>query len=99
MRGSLQLTPGSILVFVQGDKPGHSCVAIEAQTLCGYNQSTWWSLGGGDHNLSTHTTNLLMWGSKAHQSEVRRTVNAVDWYQLYEIPENSAKGVIKGLMN
>jgi hypothetical protein len=97
-RGSLQLTPGSILVFVDNNKPGHSCVATEAQTLCGYNQSTWWSIGGGDHNLSTHTTNHLMWGLKEHVNEVHRTVNAITWYKLYEIPESSAKGVIKGLM-
>jgi hypothetical protein len=98
IRGSLRMTPEAILVFAENNKIArHSCVAIDAQTLSGYNQLGWYSAGGENHGHSTHTTNQLMWGVKDRLNEARN-FGATAWYQLYEIPEALAKGTIKGLM-
>ena len=38
------MTPGAILVFAENNKIArHSCVAIDAQTLSGYNQLGWYT--------------------------------------------------------
>jgi hypothetical protein len=59
--GSLTLTPGSLLVFVdKAGVAGHSCVAIAAQSIAGYNQLGWFSAGGANHAYS---------GKRAHPGE------------------------------
>ena len=97
LHGSLTLTAGSILVFVRNNQAGHSCVAIAPQTLGGFNQLSWYSAGGANHAYSAHPTNELMWGSLTHRSQVHR-VGAEDWYDLYEVPEQRAKAVLRSLV-
>jgi hypothetical protein len=95
--GSLNLTPGAVLVFVdQGGIARHSCVAIAAQQVGGYNQAGWWSAGGADHAYSTHTTNQLLWGHLGNRNKVHKFRDEQQWYQLYEVPEAYAKMIVRG---
>ncbi|MDX2154090.1 MAG: hypothetical protein SFV54_25345 [Bryobacteraceae bacterium] len=93
--GSLMLTQGSALLFVDGNVAGHSCIATAAQTVAGYNQMGWYTLGGVDHGFSTHTTNMLMWGAGGNASRVRRTQSA-GWYELYSLPEAVLRASVRG---
>lgn len=96
--GSLTLTPSSVLVFVNDTRQaGHSCVAIGAQNVGGYNQGGWYSVGGGNHTYSTHTTAQLQWGTLGNRSKVRRLL-AAGWFELYEIPEALVKATVRGLV-
>lgn len=92
--GHLTLNVGSILVFVNGGVAWHSCVAIAPQNVGGYNQMSWYSIGGGDHAYSTHNTSQLIWGPPAHSHEVTR-VGMQTWYQLFELPEIWLKATIR----
>lgn len=93
-QGALALTAGSVLIFVHNNTAEHSCVAIGPQTLGGYNQMGWYSAGGANHGYSTHPTSQLMWASA---TQVRR-VQAQGTFDLYEVPESTAKAVIRGLV-
>jgi hypothetical protein len=93
-QGALTLTAGSVLIFVEKNIARHSCVAIGPQTVGGYNQMGWYSAGGADHGYSTHATSELMWASA---TQVRR-VQAQGTYDLYEVPEGSAKAALRGLV-
>jgi hypothetical protein len=93
--GSLTLTPGSLLVFVDNaGVAGHSCVAITAQSIAGYNQLGWFSAGGANHAYSTHNTNQLIWGNMNDRNKVRRALSA-GWFHLYEVPEGIAKAIVR----
>ena len=90
--GDLMLTAGSVLIFVKKGVPEHSCVAIDPQTVAGYNQMGWYSAGGADHGYSEHPTSQLIWASA---TQVRR-VAAAGLFDLYEVPEPSAKAIVRG---
>jgi hypothetical protein len=93
--GNLQLTPGSVLIFVAGGEPAHSCVATAANTIGGYNQVNWYSGGGGvNHGFSTHNTNRSNWGAGGHNNDV--VGNTGQWCQLVAVPEASAKAIVRG---
>ena len=90
-QGDLMLTAGSVLIFVKKDVAEHSCVAIDPQTLGGYNQMGWYSEGGADHGYSEHPTSQLMWASATQA----RRVAAAGLFDLYEVPEPSAKAIVR----
>ena len=92
--GHLTLTIGSILIFAEENIARHSCVAINVQSVGGYNQMSWYSVGGGDHTYSTHNTSQLQWGLGPHRNEVCR-VGMQKWYDLYELPEIWLKATIR----
>lgn len=95
LAGNLTLTPGAVLLFVNSHNVAeHSCVAITAHSVGGYNQGSWYSVGGGNHSYSTHTTAQLHWGTLANRNKVRRTVG-IAWYQLYELSENIVKAAVR----
>jgi hypothetical protein len=92
--GNLQLTRGSVLIFVNRGEPGHSCVATGANTIGGYNQVNWY-IGGGavDHGFSTHNTNSIDWGAGGNVNDVRG--NQRQWCQLVAVPEAVAKSFVR----
>jgi hypothetical protein len=96
--GNLNLTPGSVLIFVDdAHLAAHSCVATAAQSIGGYNQMGWYSAGGGNHTYSNHTTAQLQWGNLGNRNKVHR-VAAAGWFELYELPEIWLKATIRGLI-
>ena len=92
--GPLTLTMGSILVFNTPTSPGHSCVAIGAQVVGGYNQTGWWKLPGVKDGYSSHQTTQLRWGNGADKNRVE---SGAKWYELYEVREASARQVLRSL--
>jgi len=90
-RGDLMLTAGSLIIFAHKNVAEHSCVAIDPQTLAGYNQMGWYSDGGKDHQYSEHPTSQLMWSDA---TQVHRVAAKGD-YQLFEVPQNAAKAVLR----
>jgi hypothetical protein len=95
--GNLNLTPGNIIVFAHNQNAGHSCVAINANTLGGYNQGGWFTGAGGNHTYSTHNTSEIVWRGALHRHDVQRP-NINTWYNLYAIDENTAKARIRQLV-
>jgi len=93
-QGALTLVPGSVLVFFANATAGHSCVAVQPQVAAGYNQTGWWSWPGLDHGYSMHQTSQLRWGTGNHRNNV---LSGATWYDLYEVPEGTARGIIRGL--
>jgi|FLYL01.1.fsa_nt_gi hypothetical protein len=92
--GSLMLTPGTVVAFVQDGEPKHSCVAIESTKLGGYNQTGWFSTPGVDHGYSTHHTIEFKWrGGQMNADDVQG--NQGQWCQLYAIDETSAENVVR----
>ncbi len=60
----------------------------------GYNQIGWWGFGGVDHGYSTHSTTQLRWGAGSHKHQ---SLSGGTWYDLYEIPELTARGIVRSL--
>jgi hypothetical protein len=94
--GNLNLVPGNILVFAHGMNAGHSCVALNANTIGGYNQDGWFSQAGGNHTYTTHPTSQIVWRGITHPKDVRRP-NIATNYNLVAIDENTAKAKIRQL--
>jgi hypothetical protein len=90
--GPLILTAGSVLVFFANGSAAHSCVAVGAQTAAGYNQVGWWGFGGVDHGYSMHLTSQLRWGAGANKHDL---LSGGTWHDLYEIPEFTARGILR----
>ncbi|RVT85717.1 hypothetical protein DXV76_08185 [Rhodobacteraceae bacterium CCMM004] len=59
--GAAQLRPHSVLIFVRNEQALHSCIAINATTIGGYNQTGWFTSAGVDHGYSTHQTADIDW--------------------------------------
>ncbi|RMF92627.1 MAG: hypothetical protein D6736_03140 [Nitrospinota bacterium] len=95
--GGLILTPGSIVVFVHNGQPVHSCVAITANTLGGYNQAGWFTGPGVDHGYSVHDTSEIRWrGGMLHGDDVQGNVG--QWCRLTVIGEQPAKAIIRQIV-
>lgn len=94
--GSLNLIPGSIIVFSRdGVTADHSCVALSTNTIGGYNQEGWFSVRGFvDHSFSIHNTSEIVWRGAGHPTEVKRPLNGLV-YKLYTIDEGVAKAVLR----
>ena len=90
-QGDLLLTAGSVLIFVKKGVAEHSCVVLDPQTVGGYNQMGWYSQGGADHGYSEHPTSDVMWASATQA----RRVSADGQFDLYEVPEASAKAIVR----
>jgi hypothetical protein len=88
--GTLRLTPGSVLVFVDkaNGEARHSCVAFTNNQICGYNQGGWYSKPGVVNRKTIHDVSELQW-----KSGVDRSLLRTDNYtcKLYTVPEVSAK--------
>jgi hypothetical protein len=52
MIGSLNLVPGSVLVFEKNNQPGHGCVVKSNTQIGGYNQTNWFNSAGIRHCYS-----------------------------------------------
>jgi len=63
--GQVALEPDSVVVFVKasGD-PGHSCVALDAHRIGGYNQLDWFSRPGLQNQYTEHNAREFVWKSK-----------------------------------
>jgi hypothetical protein len=101
--GPLQLTPGWVVVFVRqdNDAPGHSCTAIDAMTVGGYNQTKWFTSDGKACDYSVHTTDAVKWTSKGillskkYTGTVSRTDSSGRVYNLVAVPERVALSVVE----
>jgi hypothetical protein len=93
--GALVLTPGSVVVFVKGGEPGHSCVARDANTLAGYNQPDWFAGPGVPHGYTTHNTNELRWRGGSNKPEVQGNSAKYLWCELVAVPEGAAKAIVR----
>jgi hypothetical protein len=92
--GTLSLTPGTIVVFMNAQGAGHSCVMMNANQVYGYNQTNWFSTPGVAHGPSVHSLNDIVWGSGLDRSLAR--VGNAD-YMLYAVPEAKAKQFLQSL--
>jgi hypothetical protein len=98
--GSLNLTPGSVLVFRKAGQPGHGCIVKSATRIGGYNQTNWFSTAGTRHAYSEHHPNDIAWRGALHPGEVN--VNVVlppfpadpKWGALYQVDQNAAKNIL-----
>ena len=93
--GQLNLTTGSVIVFVRNNEPSHSCVATSATRVGGYNQLGWFTAGGSNHGYSSHNTNQFKaWGPRRwNRNKIRGNVANV-YYRLYSVSEAWAKAII-----
>jgi hypothetical protein len=93
--GALEVTPGTVLVFVKDDHPMHSCVARDASTLAGYNQPNWFVGAGVPYGYTTHSTNELRWRGGSNKNEVQGNSPTNQWCGLVAIPEGVAKAIVR----
>jgi hypothetical protein len=98
-KGALALTPGSVVVFVKDGQPRHSCVALNAYMLAGYNMLGWFLQGGFDHDYSEHPTSDLRWRGRWREKDVQGNTAANKWCQLVAISEAAAKKVVQKAVN
>jgi hypothetical protein len=102
MMGSLNLTPGTVLVFQKNGQPGHGCIVKSAAAIGGCNQTNWFSTAGSRHTYTQHSPNDISWRGAMHPNDVN--VNVVlppypadpRWGALYKIDQNRAKDVLSG---
>jgi hypothetical protein len=100
MVGSLNLVPGSVLVFQKNGQPGHGCVVKSATQIGGYNQTNWFSTAGTRHTYSEHHPNDIAWRGPLHPNDVN--VNVVlppypadpMWGTLYQVDQGKAKDIL-----
>jgi hypothetical protein len=98
--GSLNLAPGTVLVFVKNGQPGHGCIVKGATAVGGYNQTNWFSTAGLRHSYSEHSPDDISWRGAMNPQEVN--VNVVlppyppdpKWGALYQIDQTRAKDVL-----
>jgi hypothetical protein len=97
MIGSVTLTPGTVVVFVNGGNAVHSCTARTATTLGGYNQLNWFSGAGVNHGYSIHPTTEIRWRGLLHPHEVQGNPGN-PWCELFAIPEVAVKAIVRSLV-
>ena len=94
----LQLTPGSVLVFAaDGENPDHSCVAIQATQIGGYNNADWFNAAPQPNmnTYSTHTTDLINWTGVTKRVGARPGHGGE--YKIFTIPEEKVLKVINSM--
>lgn len=89
-RGGLNLTAGSVVVFVHNHSAGHSCIARTMNSIGGYNQLNWFTSAGRDHDYSTHNCTDFNWRSR---NEVNGNRNQP--CRLVVIDEQVARAVVR----
>jgi hypothetical protein len=94
--GTLELTPGTVLVFIdKDDHPKHSCVALDAKKVGGYNQPNWFASEGVSCGYSTHPTTDLRWRGGSNKPEVQGNSPNNPWCGLVAVPEGVAKAIVR----
>lgn len=88
----LRVTPGSIVVFMNGAIPDHSCTAIDPIYVMGYNQTGWFA-NGFKHRVSTHPITQLAWGKSLNANMVER--HAKGFFELWTVDEADAVDVMQ----
>ena len=89
---SSALAPGTVLVFVRGGEPGHSCVATTATTLGGYNQTDWFSGPGQVCRYTTHHVTEIVWRPGGKEASATASGSA---HSVVAVPEGSAKAIVR----
>jgi hypothetical protein len=100
MVGSLNFTPGTVLIFEKRGQPGHGCIVKSTTQIGGYNQTNWFSTAGDRHAYSEHHPNDIAWRGATHPNDVN--VNVVlpphpatpMWGALYQLDQNKAKDIL-----
>jgi hypothetical protein len=87
----LSLKVGSIIVFEHNGMAVHSCVAISAHKIGGYNQHGWFKTAGVSHGYSVHKTKDLRWCS---DRTVEGTGRASEC-NLWQVPEADAQAIVR----
>ena len=91
--GPSVLTAGSVLIFVANGHAVHSCIAMQHNLIGGYNQVGWFARNGVPTEFSTHLTTEIRW----HDSNL--VVGSHNQLcTLIEVPENSAKAIIRQIV-
>lgn len=86
---------GSVIVFVGGGQPRHSCVKLAGNQIGGYNQLNWFTTPGQDHRYSTHAVANIKWrGGWFHGGQVELNV-AGNYGTLVAIPQAFAKAILR----
>jgi hypothetical protein len=98
--GSLNLVPGSVLVFQKNGQPGHGCIVKSSTAIGGYNQTNWFRTPGITHRYSEHSPNDIVWRGATHPHDVNVNVvvppfppNPI-WGTLYQVNQAQAKDVL-----
>jgi len=90
MRGNITMTAGSVVVFVQNNQSGHSCIARTLNTLGGFNQPNWFTTLGVNHGYSTHHSADIEWLSRSEVSG-----NRDQRCRLVAVDEGIARAVVR----
>lgn len=89
------LQPGTVVVFVENGEPRHTCIVIQGQQLAGNNQTGWYTSAGVPGRYSTHSMDHIQWlGGIMSRNEVRGSNDNMRC-KLIAIPENSAKAIVR----
>ena len=100
----LALTPGSVVVFVDGGSglAGHSCVAKTKYSVGGYNQTGWfsrqvgWLPGkmtkwkGAKHSYTEHPVSEFVWNFDGDEAQTSGGM-----YQVVQVPEQTAVQIVR----
>jgi hypothetical protein len=99
----LALTPGSVVVFVDGNgRAGHSCVAKTKYSVGGYNQTGWfsrqvgWLPGamtkwkGAKHSYTEHPVGEFVWNFDGDEAQTSGGM-----YQVVQVPEATALKIVR----
>jgi len=100
MAGSLNLAPGTVLIFEKNGGVGHGCVVKSATVIGGYNQTNWFSTPGIAHSYSQHHPNDISWRGALHPTDVN--INVVlppfppdpKWGKLYQLDQGKARDIL-----
>lgn len=93
----LVFSPGTILIFKDGQEPAHSCAAKQINLLGGYNQPNWFTSPGIPHGYSEHRTDEIRWrDSKLHKDHVRGNVG--QWCTLIQVPQLHAQARLRSMI-
>jgi len=89
--------PGTVLVFMNGAEPGHSCITISDTVLGGYNQQNWFGMSGpeADSQYTTYLLSQIRWKT---DSTVQGNT-AVKECRLIGINDVSALGNLAAAIN
>lgn len=89
--------PGTVLVFMYGGAPGHSCITVSDTVVGGYNQQNWFAMSGPEA-ANRYTTYLLTQIRWKTNSTVQGNT-AVKECQLIAINEASALANLRAAIN
>ena len=91
---NINLSPGSVIIFVKDGRALHSGVARNHNTIAGYNQVNWFTSVGVNHGHSIHDVADLKWIGKTKR-EVEGNADRTSPCQLIIVPENTARAYVR----